>query len=178
MLVNGNSIRSAIKRWRMRKEAADGQFIGSLNAFDGEEKQFPETLAEEYLVAGFAVTKLRAVQQLFNQRVKLELDRKYLPGQGQITLAEAVGMVGTLAAVEKMWKDAISSGDRDPWSRNRRTASSRSKDNEYSERSVSVEFCVKKAADISKKVDHLREAIGSANSTKIEIEDLSDSLFE
>jgi hypothetical protein len=100
IILTGFSIREALRRWELKRDAASSLFDGSLKKFFGEEKMHPLALMKNFQQADAIIAKLQVAQDMYNLAVTVEV-------QGQmITLAEAVKLIGAAGRREKMWRTA------------------------------------------------------------------------
>ena len=171
MQVTGFQIRELIRRFEMVSEASSKQWGESLFVFEGDEKTGPEEIMKSYKDAERKVAAIQTAQMRYNLQVKVKvLDE-------EMTLAEAVKMVGGAGRAEKMWKSHAINTGRESYSR---IESSRPKDSEFAKRSVSVKECLKNANESAKFAGALRAAIAEGNSTKVDVAsiNLDPKLFE
>lgn len=167
MKVTGNKVREALRRAVFRRQILDQQFSTTLFAFEGEKKQTPQEIADEFQRADTDVAMLQAIQQMFNQGTMVNTI------DGEIPLALAIRLIGGAGRVEKMWREAAGGGKKDRYAYNddRKT---RNKDEIRAEMQVSVEEALKKADKAARRASSLREAIadGNAQSMKIDSDDV------
>ena len=159
MQITGFTIREAIKRWEMVRETSSKQWNDSQFVFEKDEKTSPDDLMKAYRDAERAVASLQTAQARFNIQTKVKVLGE------EMTLAEAVKLVGGAGRVEKMWKSYAANTGSDRYSR---VELSRSKENEYAKRAVSVKDCLKRATEAAKFAGALRAAIAEGNSVKVE----------
>lgn len=162
--ITGFALREAIKRWEMVRETASKQWSNSLFIFESSEKVSPDDLMKSYKDAERAVAALQTAQARYNINVKVKVLAE------EMTLAEAVKLVGGAGRMEKMWKSHAAETGTDRYSRVEMT---RSKEQEYAKRSVSVKDCLKRATEAAKFAGAIRAAIAEGNSTKVDIASLN-----
>jgi hypothetical protein len=163
--ITGFALREAIKRFEMLRETASKQWNDSLFIFDGDkDKTLPEELMKNYREAERAVAALQTCQARFNIQVKVKVLNE------EMTLAEAVKLVGGAGRMEKMWKSHATNTGTDRYSR---SEMARSKDSDYAKRSISVKDCLKRATEAAKFAGAVRAAIAEGNSTKVSLSSIS-----
>jgi hypothetical protein len=171
MKVTGYQLREAIKRWELRRDTASSQFNESLFVFEAEKKDSPDVLMEIFVQADRAVAQLQTAQNEYNLKITVSG-----PGfLGGMTLCEAIKRVGGAGRSEKMWRVATSDKGRDRY-QSRET--SRSKDQEYARRVLSVKETMKRASDAAVFAGNLRAAIAEGNTNTLDIGWLKPDLFE
>ena len=171
MKTNGYQIREAIKRWELRRETASTQFAESLFAFpeERESRETPDDLMNVFLKAEQSIGQLQTAQTRYNLEVKVRST------SFDMTLCEAVKRIGGAGRAEKMWRTATSDKGRD---RYQSREMSRSKDEIYAVRVLSVKETMKRAGDAAVFAGSLRAAIAEGNTRIIDIEGLDSKLFE
>jgi len=159
--VNGFQIKEALKRWELRRRTADQQFQDSIRVFEGDERPSPQDVIGAYKLADESYAKLQELQQWYNQQVTCSVLG------GKHTLSYCVKVVGGLGRTEKLWRDACTE-KRDRWYREEL---SRSKDQEYAKRTVSIEEAIQFAEEAAKQASEVRAAIAVGNATAINVGD-------
>lgn len=159
MQVSGFTIREAVKRWEMIREASQKQWGDSLFLFEKDDKMSLDDIMKAYKEAERAVASAQTAQSRFNLHVKVKVLGE------EMTLAEAVKLVGGAGRAEKMWKVHATNNGQDRYSR---TEITRSKESEFAKRSMSIKDCLKRATEAAKFAGALRAAIAEGNSTKVE----------
>ena len=168
MRVTGYKLRMAIREVTHTRDIAASQFDGSLQMFQGEQKETPERVMANYRKAEDTLAELQTAQCKYNLAVTVPvLDQK-------MTLCEAVKLVGGAGRAEKMWRSAAAGEKRDRWDRK----DTRNKDEEYAVKTISTEVATALAKRAAKYASALREAIHVGNACEVEIEGLDPSLFE
>ena len=168
MKVTGYKIQHKHKELEQLKEVAAQQFNDNIMQFESqnEKMELPEVFAN-YTSLEKRIARLQAAQCLYN----LSVDVSVL-GE-RMTLLEAVKLVGGAGRSEKMWKDVVKGNKTRHHGYGEQT---RSKDQEYAVRSVSINDAVGFAQQATKIAGALREAIQVGNANEVEL-DLDESLF-
>lgn len=173
--VTGYSLRTAIKRWTIKRDSATHRFPTTLHKFKDEAKANPEDVAAEIEAAESAIARLQTAQVLYNAQVEVELGGKTMK------LAEAVKRMGGATRMEKLWKGVAGLDAQTARYRGSsiygETAPVRNAGQEVADKTLSPESAAQKAAESAAFVSALQEAIASGNGTKIEL-DIDNSLFE
>lgn len=163
--ITGFALREAIKRFEMMRETSSKQWSDSLFVFENDkDKVSPDDLMKTYQGAERAVAALQTCQARYNIQVKVRVLSE------EMTLAEAVKLVGGAGRMEKMWKSHATNTGGDRYSR---SETSRSKDNEYAKRSISIKDALKRATEAAKYAGAVRAAIAEGNSTKVTLSSIS-----
>lgn len=169
--VTGYSLRTAIKKWTLKRDSAATQFPKTLYKFKNESKPAPLDVAALMEKAEIAIAKLQAAQVNYNAQVQVELRGS------RMSLAEAVKRMGGASRLEKLWKSAAGL---ETGGRNRdyygAPAMTRSTDTETAEGTLTADEAASKASEAADYVSALQEAIASGNGQTIEIE-IDQSLF-
>lgn len=166
MKVSGYQLREAIKAQAARRDFAASQFTDVLKAFPDEHKPAPGDVGAELLKAEEAVAKLQVAQMRYNLQV-------YLPG-GELTLAQAIKMIGGVGRAEKLWR-AAAAPKKDRYSLH--NEDSRAKDTLVAAPTVSRETAHELATKLARHAATLRQGIAVANATVIDVIDLDASLL-
>ena len=167
MLINGYMLKEAIQCWELRRQTADNAFDDSLVAFPGEEKMNPKAISEELERCEQAIVDLQVLQTRYNLEARVTVQDR------NMTLLSAVKRVGGAGRREKMWRQAVGQ-KRDRWDR---PETSRSKDSEYAQRTITQEAASEMAQGTARFAGALRAAIGRGNAQNIDF-DCDASLFE
>lgn len=166
MKVSGYMLREAIKEYELRSSAAATGFDRTLRAFPSEIekglKDKPQEVVDRFLAAELAVARLQTVQAEYNLKVFLTVDGS------QISLTQAVKMIGGLARAEKMWR-SVASPKKDRYGYD---DSDRERDptKERSEAQISQKDAATLSSKLARKAGRLRAAIATANATEIELD--------
>lgn len=171
MKVTGYKLREALRRWQLRRDTAAGQFDKSLMAFEGEDKPKPEAIADAVLKAEAAIALLQTAQTRYNIMVGVEV-----ADVGRLTLLGCVKLIGGLARVEKLWRNAA--GTEKKGRSIYDLVHGRDKDQLVAKRTVSFDEAAKLAEGIGRQLAALRVAIATGNAAEVPIEDLDATLFE
>ncbi len=160
--ITGYKLREALKQWNLRATTLHGQFNGTLQRFEDEEKITPLAITEQVLAAEAAIAKLQEVQEMYNLRVQVKFEN------GTHSLSEAVKLLGGFTRVEKSWKTAAKD-DSDPYSGFGRP-SVKDKEKAYQVDTVSKDERLKLALQFAKRTSALRSAIAVANGTEVVVD--------
>jgi hypothetical protein len=168
MQVTGYKIQHKLKELEQLKEVTAQQFNDNIMQFasQNEKLELPEVFGS-YTSLEKRIARLQAAQTRYNLAVNVSVLGETM------SLLEAVKLIGGAGRSEKMWKDVVKGNK----SRHHMyTEQTRSKDQEYAVRSVSINDAVGFAQQATKIAGALREAIQVGNATEIEL-DLDESLF-
>jgi hypothetical protein len=167
MKVTGYKIQHKLKQLEQLKEVAAQQFNDNIMQFDSQDEKLDlRDVYANYTSLEKRISKLQAAQCKYNMSVQVSVLGE------SMSLLEAVKLVGGAGRSEKMWKDVVK-GNRPIRGYGEQT---RSKDQEYAKRAVSVTEAVQFAQQATKVASSLREAIQVGNAVEVEL-DLDDSLF-
>ncbi len=169
MKTTGYALREAIKQHELRRDAAARNFNDTLRVFQGETKEAPDAVVAEIQRAEVAIAKLQTAQGRYNLSVLVTFDG------GQITLSEAIKLVGGIARIEKMWRSA--SGPKED-RYGYREELVRDPNQIRATPGITPKDAVKRASEAGKRAGALRQAIATGNAVSIEIESLDPALFE
>jgi hypothetical protein len=174
MKVTGYTLRDAISRWELRRDAAAKEWHQSLFAFKGETKE-PEKHLDAWWEAEQNITILQAAQAEYNITVYLENDTKDM-------LAKAIKMVGSATRRVAMLKEA---GPEDAQVARRRSLYGislpnrvREKDNEYAEPTLGPKRVLDLSVQAQSHLASLRSQIAKANTSEVEIGWLDEELLQ
>lgn len=169
MKVTGYKIQHKLKELEQLKEVAAQQFNDNIMQFESqnEKMELPEVFAS-YTTIEKKIAKLQGAQCQYNLAVNVNVLGE------DMSLLEAVKLVGGAGRSEKMWKDVVKGNRTRHHGYGEQT---RSKDQEYAVRSVSINDAVGFAQQSTKIAGALREAIQVGNATEVEL-DLDETLFQ
>lgn len=172
MKVTGYRIQHALRELEAARELAHQQFTENVMQFDSQEDklELPE-------VFGRFTTLERKIAQLQIQQATYNLGVQVQVGSETMSLHEAVKLVGGAGRAEKMWKDVVK-GNKSSSSRYNFTPETRSKDQEYAKRSISVADALGHAKLAARMASSLRQAIQVGNATEVDLPGLDPSLLE
>ena len=174
MKVTGIMLQERKRELKSLIQVLDTQFKDSLFAFEGEEKQTPESLMEKLQEAESKFVDIELALAAFNGVVEVDVPESVSP-RGKVSLMALVKMVGPWSRMEKMWRDASTADGTDRW--NRMPQSSRSKDMEFAYKRVDPMEALERAGQAAKVASAIRAKIAEGNATSIDLE-LDESLFE
>ncbi len=168
MKVTGFDLRDAIKMHELRRELPEKAFTGSLRRYEKDPvAETPVALAQAFEESEAALAALQTAQMTYNLQVKVSLN-----GQ-PLTLAEAIKRVGGMGRLQKLWKSALGEkADR------LYIPESRDPSQEHMVSTISAKEAMAHALAASRKHSALQAAIGVANATEVDIQNLDPKLFE
>jgi prophage DNA circulation protein len=171
MKVTGYQLMDRIEVLREQAQTINGQFTGSLFRFAEatEEKPDPRDLMKDYAGCERKVALLQAAQAAYNVRVTIDVLGE------QMLLQQAIKLIGSINRVKNNWLAAMkTSQDKNSYSSYYELV--RDKTNEYAQRVVSIEECLRLSKEASDLTTALKQAIRTGNAAEIEI-DLDPSIF-
>lgn len=170
MKVTGYRIQHALRELEAARELAHQQFTENVMQFDSQEDklELPEVFAR-FTTLERKVAQLQIQQATYNLAVKVEVLGSTM------TLHEAVKLVGGAGRAEKMWRDVVKGNKQ---SNRYGLADTRSKDQEYAKRSISVADALGHAKLAARTASALRQAIQIGNATELDLAGLDPSLLE
>jgi len=165
MKVTGYQLMDRIELLREQAQTINGQFTGSLFRFEGagEDKPDPRELMKAFADCERRVALLQAAQAAYNVRVTV-----VVLGE-QMLLQQAVKLVGSANRVKNNWLSAV----KNTQDKNSYTAYYdlvRDKTNDYAQRVVSIEECLRLSKEASDLATALKQAIRSGNATEVELD--------
>jgi len=172
MKVTGYRIQHALRELEASRELAHQQFTENVMQFESQEDklELPEVFAR-FTTLERKIAKLQIQQATYNLAVQVEVLGSTM------SLHEAVKLVGGAGRAEKMWRDVVK-GNASKSNRYSYGSETRSKDQEYAKRSISVSDALGHAKLASKTAGALRQAIQVGNATEVELEGLDPALLE
>lgn len=170
MKVNGNQIKQAIKMKGLELDSVSSTFDESLFKFADETKRTPEEIADDILKLETEISKLQAAQKFYNVNVKFDYEER------QISLQEAVNLVGGTGRVSKLWRKASKGEKKDRYGYGR-DSKTRNKEEEVAEPTITKTEALKLFKDAERKASALRNGIAEANTIPVEIDFIDESLF-
>jgi hypothetical protein len=172
MNVNGYALQHAIRELESAREVAAQQFGSNILQFESSEEklELPEVFAR-FTSLENKIAQVQCAQARYNLAVKVDV-----LGQN-MSLHQAVKLVGGAGRAEKMWRTVVKGGDQTN-SRYYSQETSRTKENEYAKRSVSVIDALAHAKHAAKLASALRQAIQLGNATDINLEGLDAATLE
>jgi hypothetical protein len=168
MKITGYKIQHKLKQLEQLKEVAAQQFNENIMQFESQEEKLDlRDVFATYTTLEKRISQLQTAQCQYNMNVTVNVLGE------NMSLLNAVKLVGGAGRAEKMWKD-VAKGARS--ARSIYSENSRSKDQEYAKRSVSTSEAVDFAQQATKVASALREAIQVGNAIEIEL-DIDEALF-
>jgi hypothetical protein len=172
MKINGYVLQHAIRELESAREVAAQQFASNILQFESQEDklELPEVFAR-FTTLESKIAQVQCAQARYNLAVQVEV-----LGQA-MSLHQAVKLVGGAGRAEKMWKTVVKGGEQT----NHRYYSqetSRTKENEYAKRSISVANALAHAKHAAKLASALRQAIQLGNATDLDLEGLDAATLE
>jgi len=169
MEITGYKLRARLLELATDRAVASAQFDAGKFAFKGESKPLAVDAFADYKKAELAIARLQTLQARYNLAIKVNVQGE------EITLAEAIKRVGSAGHMHGMWKSMLVQ-KQDRYAAN--AGRTRSRDQEWSQPTVSVSDVTRYARDAGKTASALREAISVANATLINFPDIDESMFE
>jgi len=155
--------------WELRRKMAGDNFDKSLHSFEGEIKESPQEVVDNFQHADEAVANLQTAQAMYNLSVKVNVLGE------DMTLCEAVKRVGGAGRVEKLWRTAATD-KKDRYGYDRELV--RNADEVRARRTITLQEAGEMAAEAAKWAGALRAEIAVANSEEVEVEGLNPGLFK
>ena len=173
VIVNGNDLIRALRKWRLERDRAVRSFKSSLYAFPGENKTSPTDAFASLVKSEEAIAHLEAAQSRYNEKVNAEFGGSSLP------LSIVIKLIGSAERMINHWKSAVEEDDSDSLflRRHTRRQKERAADTEYAERQMSVEQCEDQLAKACEYKDTLWQAIQQANSRKCQLPNVNKGLL-
>lgn len=157
MELTGYTISKAIRNWTTRRDTTKSMIDNpSWFSSNGDTQGLPHLL-ERFEKADEAIAKLQVIQAGYNLGVKVTI-----PGEGELTLSEAVKRVGGIVRSEKMWKDF---------------STARRGDLDQTSTKLDPNVAIKRATEKTKLISEFRSAIAIGNNVHTCM-DVDASLFE
>jgi hypothetical protein len=172
MKITGYKLMDRIEALREQAQTINGQFTTSLYRFEEaiEEKPDPRELMKQYVECEKKVALLQASQAAYNVTVKVEVLGE------EMSLQQAVKLVGSANRIKNNWLSALkATQDKNSYASYYDLV--RDKTNEYAQRVVSIEECLRLSQEASDRSAALKQAIRSGNATEVEME-IAPSLFQ
>jgi len=141
MQVTGYKLQHAIREANDLKNLTASQWDDSLHAFADDKKMSPEDVMEKYLKHERRMVALQVAQAKYNLAVNVRVLDK------EMTLCEAIKLVGGAGRTEKMWKAAAGGKKRDRYSY--RDDLTRDAGQERAERTITIEAALAQATSAS-----------------------------
>jgi hypothetical protein len=170
MKVTGYELKEAIKMAQLELATVRTQYDETLYAFEGEEKPTPQEIMGQIEDLEDRIANLQSAQSAYNLQVKLDFQGN------EITLGQAIRLVGGRGRISKMWRDAAQGQVRDRWDRKRQVT--RNKDEEVAQPTMDRLEALKLAKDAEQAASRLRSLIAQGNANTVEIEGLDPKLLE
>jgi len=161
MKVTGHILKDAIKRTVMVRDTTASLFDGSLHAFEDDDKETPQQIADKFHAYDVMVAKLQTAQTDYNMQVRVEV------GSDTMTLTEAIKSVGGAGRLEKMWR-SVAGVKKDRYSYRDETLT-RDPNEVRAKRMVTQAQALKFANQAAKEAAVIRAAIAKGNLTEIEM---------
>jgi hypothetical protein len=168
MKVTGYKIQHKLKELEQLKEVAAQQFNDNIMQFDSEsDKMDLRDVFANFTAVEKRISQLQTAQCQYNLAVQVSVLGE------SMSLLQAVKLVGGAGRSEKMWKDVVKGNKTRHHAFSEQT---RSKDQEYAKRAVSVNDAVGFAQQATRVAGALREAIQVGNANEVEL-NLDEALF-
>jgi hypothetical protein len=176
MKVNGVTLREALKRWEMRREAAVRRFNSSFFAkpsdIAAKRSTNPDEVMREFQRCEQAIADLQEVQARYN----LSTTVAFQHGGKSVTmsLTKAVKLIGGAGRAENMWRAQTATAD-DPFENQKMAYGD--KNVEWQVRQLPLNDVVDRAANAATFAGALRGAIAIGNTREMDA-DVNPALFE
>lgn len=172
MRVTGLWFRQRIKSLEADLRVLRTAFNQNLYQFPSDEDLLdPRKVQEEIWSKELAVTHLQALQAQYNLQVPIRVD-----GLPEMTLAQAVKLVGGAGRVEAAWKQAVGDDDEMGYLYGQ-SQRQRSREDEIAVKAVPDREALELFKRASRIAGALRSAIEIANTTEVEV-DIPETLQE
>jgi hypothetical protein len=171
MKITGYQLIDRIEVLREKAQAINSQFTGSLYRFAAptEEKPDPRALMQDYFDCERKVALLQSTQAAYNVRVTVEVLGE------KLQLQQAVKLIGSATRIKNNWMSATTGGQ-DGRHPSHYHDFVREKENEYAQRVVSMEECLRLSQQASDFVAALKQAIRAGNAVEMEF-DIDPAVF-
>ena len=170
MKVTGYKLQYALKELEQSRDVAAGQFGDNIMQFESqEEKPDLKELFASYTALERSITKVQVAQATYNLGVTVTVLGE------NMSLHEAVKLVGGAGRAEKMWRDIVKG---QKCNRYYAAETTRAQGVEYAKRAVSTADAMAQAKQAARVAGALRQAIQLGNATELEVEGLDPTLFE
>ncbi len=171
MKITGYQLMDRIEVLREQAQTINSQFTGSLLRFaeETEKKPDPQKLMKDYIECERKVAILQAAQASYNVNVTVEVLGE------SMSLQEAVKIIGSANRVKDNWLAAVKAGTQKA-SYGEFYDLVRAKDNEYAQRAVTVEECLRLSKEASDFATALKQAIRAGNATEVNV-NIDPSMF-
>ena len=167
MEITGYQIKEALKMVSLEKETVLTQFDETLYAFAGEKKPSPEEISDRVAYLETKIATLQTAQSQYNLHVQVSV-------QGEdMTLQQAIKMVGGAGRLSKMWRSAAKGNKRD-----HATTVTRKTDEEIAQPTITKQDSMVRAKAAEMFASRLRSAIAVGNTNKVNIPWVDESLFD
>jgi hypothetical protein len=160
MKIDGLAIQQAIKVAKNNIEILEVRYKNNLFTFPSEKADDVIELSDNIETMHLKFSTLHELQQAYNLHVFVTID------ETTMTLSKAVKLVPGYAKLASMWKSAALDKDNRSFGAFGRQTS-RSKDDEYIVRTISVDKCIEMSRKYDDLVIKLRNAIARGNVTEV-----------
>ncbi len=169
MEITGYQLKEALKMAALERETVLTQFDETLYAFDGEEKPSPEEISDSIACLETKIATLQTAQSQYNLHVQVSVQGE------EMTLEQAIKMVGGAGRLSKMWRSAAKGNKRDRWDRT--ITVTRKTDEEVALPTISKQDSMERAKEAEMFASRLRSAISVGNTNKVNIPWVGASLM-
>lgn len=170
--INGYKLQHALRELESAREVAAQQFSANILQFESQDdKQYLPDVFARFTALENKIAQVQCAQASYNLAVTVDV-----LGQ-KMSLHKAVKLVGGAGRAEKMWRTVVKGGEQ---TNNRYFSqeTSRTKENEYAKRSISVADALAHAKHAAKLASALRQAIQLGNAVSANLEGLDPSTLE
>lgn len=169
MNVTGYTLKEALKMRSLELSTINTQWDESLYAFDDENKESPIELADTIASFEDKLALLQTAQDYYNLYIKVKV------GSEEMSLSQAIKLVGGAGRLSKRWRSAAQGEQVDRWSR--RDALSRKTDEEHAKATVTKSSALTYAKKAEKYAAQLRTAIATGNTVVLDINWVTEDLL-
>jgi len=166
MKVTGHRLKESIKFHQLLLNAAKEQFDAAIYVFEDECKESPLEIDDRIFNSERAIARLQTAQAWFNLHVQVKTD------DGEITLAEAIKVIGGAGRREARWRSS-SVPKKDRYGYND-TVPTRTEGEVRAKRAISYEAALDKTTASARFASQLRAGIAEGN---MEVRDVPDNLL-
>jgi hypothetical protein len=170
MEITGYKLKEALKMASLEKETVLTQFDETLYAFKGEKKPSPEEISDRVSYLETKIATLQTAQSQYNLNIMVSVQGE------EMSLQQAIKMVGGAGRLSKMWRSAAKGSKRDRWER--QSSVTRKTDEEIALPTITKQDTMQRAKEAELFASRLRSAISTGNTNKVDIPWVGESLFD
>lgn len=171
LTVTGQKIKEVLKIKTLELTTVLSTFDESLVSFEGDKgkKDTPQQVMDNVVRLEKEVAFIQTLQSRYNLAVKVKIQHV------EITLEEAVKLVGGAGRTAKRWKEVAKGEKKDRYSS--RYDNTRDKDKEYAVPTISKAEALEKAKVAERYASAIRTAIATGNLQQVTFDDIATDLF-